>query len=194
MYCTYSTLRPTARTNIRTIVVSGLHFGSEPSRSNRSFRNISRGSGREGEGWEEMGGSNLSRTRCRANIPRPQYEPRIRLGRRCLTKFARGDVDLVIDLCGQENFPWRMAYTTDRFQSKLHPPVRLQPRQPRRLQFVDEEGGLQTLALDLDETHPAGRTPRGSGDRDLPLARGVIGPRSGEVPANALSYKSGYLR
>lgn len=141
-----------------------------------------------------MGGSNLSCTRCRANIPRPQSEPRIRLGRRCLTKLARSDVDLVIDLCGQENFSWRMAYTTDRCQSKLHPPVRLQPRQPRRLQFVDEEGGLQTLALDLDETHPAGRTPRGSDDRVSSLAGGVIGPRSGEDPANALSYKSGYLR
>lgn len=58
---------------------------------------------REGVG-QEMGGSNLSCTRCRANIPRPQSEPRIRLGRRCLTKFARSDVDLVIDLCGQENF------------------------------------------------------------------------------------------
>lgn len=55
-----------------------------------------------------------------------------------------------------------MAYKTDRCQSKLHPPVRLQPRQPRSLQFVnDGEGGLQALALKVDETHPAGQTSGG---------------------------------
>ena len=78
---------------------------------------------------------------------------------------------------------------TDRCQLKLHPPVRFQPRQPRWLQFADEEGGLQTLALEaMDETHPAGRTVQGSVDR-VPLAGGVIGPRSRKVPVNTLSYK-----
>lgn len=49
--------------------------------------------------------------------------------------------------------------------------MRLQPRQPRRLQFVDEEGGLQALALAvMKPTQQQDEPFRGSGDR-VPLGR-----------------------
>lgn len=70
----------------------------------------------------------------------------------------------------REIFSGRMAYRTGRCQSKLHPPVRLQPRQPRRLQFVDEEGVLQALALVVMKPTQQDEPSRGSGDR-VPLGR-----------------------
>lgn len=129
-----------------------------------------------------MRGSNFCCTRCRANIPRPQSEPRIRLGTRCLTKLAPSDVDPVTYLCGQENFSRPMANTGGPLPVKVAP-ARETPATPATPVAVRGRGGggLQTLALEADETHPAGRTLRGS-DARVPLAGRVIGPRSREIP------------